>query len=85
MFIDRSKRFRKVHLFEYPCEPCSRSSCAGKGISRRTLDVTYSKKMFVNGLEITKEISRKFGYVMQDDVLHENLTVREVRTLENVV
>jgi ABC-type multidrug transport system ATPase subunit len=32
----------------------------------------------VNDEVLTKEISKEFGYVMQDDVLHENLTVREV-------
>ena len=33
----------------------------------------------INSQPLTKEVSKHFGYVMQDDVLHENLTVREVR------
>jgi ABC-type multidrug transport system ATPase subunit/ABC-type multidrug transport system permease subunit len=39
--------------------------------------------VYVNDSMVTKELSRRFGYVMQDDVMYENLTVLE--TLEYAV
>lgn len=35
-------------------------------------------KVCINGVELAPAVSKRFGYVMQDDVLYENLTVREV-------
>lgn len=34
--------------------------------------------VMVNGFRLNSQLAKRFGYVMQDDVLHETLTVREV-------